>query len=335
MRHRPKMKIKFCNSEAEGERWEAFIDSHRDCTNYHRWNWKYVIEKSFGWPTFYLAAEEGAVFRGILPLVWQKSWLFGSFLTSLPFLNAGGIVAEDKPIEQGLLEEAIRLAKHTGAEHLELRHREDHGLSLPSRTNKVTVALPIEPDCEKMWKALSTKMRTKVRKSMSFGLSAEFGGIELLDDFYAIFSKNMRDLGTPVYGRNFFSQILQAFPEDTHLCVVRYKGVAIATSFLSGFRERIEAVWSSSDREYLSLKPNLFLYWSLLCFSGQRGYRLFDFGRSSTGSGTHEFKMQWGGETIPLHWVYWLSQGGQLPQLNPENPKYRISIWAWQRLPLA
>lgn len=331
----PRMKIELFNSEADAERWQAFVNSHPGCTNYHRWNWKTVIEKSFDWPTFYLAAIEGKELRGILPIVWQKSWLFGSFLTSMPFLNAGGIVAESDSIQQALLHEGIGLAKRIGAKHLELRQREDHQFSLPARTNKVTVVLSVEQDSERMWKALSTKMRTKIRKSMSFGLSAEFGGLELLDDFYRVFSKNMRDLGTPVYGRNFFSEILRTFPLDTHLCVVRREGVPVATSFLSGFRDRIEAVWSSSDREYLSLKPNFYLYWNLLCFAGQRGYRLFDFGRSSKGSGTHEFKLQWGGKTIPLHWVYWLSEGRNLPQINPENPKYRMSILAWRRLPLA
>ena len=329
------MKIKHCNGAIDGERWQEFVDAHPQCTNYHQWNWKHVIEKSFDWPTFYLAAEEGPQLRGILPLVWQKSWLFGSFLTSMPFLNAGGIVAEGTVIEEQLIDEAVRLAKNVGAKHVELRHREDHGLSLPTRTNKVTVVLPIETNSEKMWKALNTKMRTKVRKSMSFGLSAEFGGLELLDDFYTIFSKNMRDLGTPVYGRSFFFEILKGFPSNTHICVVRSDGAPVATSFLSGFRDRIEAIWSSSDRKYLSLKPNLFLYWNLFTFAGRQGYRLFDFGRSSVDSGTHEFKMQWGGQTVPLHWVYWLPEGNHLPQLNPENPKYRMSIWAWQRLPVA
>src|SRR6267378_3221076 len=311
------MKIRHCNGAIDGEHWQEFVDSHPQCTNYHQWNWKQVIEKSFGWPTFYLAAEEGAKLRGILPLVWQKSWLFGSFLTSMPFLNAGGIVADNSTIEEQLFSEAARLAKEVGAKHVELRHREDHELGLPTRTNKVTVVLPVEAESEKMWKALNTKMRTKVRKSMSFGLSAEFGGLELLDDFYAVFSKNMRDLGTPVYARSFFSEILKGLPGNTHICVVRSEGAAVATSFLSGFRDRIEAIWSSSDRKYLSLKPNFFLYWNLLAFAGRQGYRLFDFGRSSVGSGTHEFKMQWGGETVPLHWVYWLPQGDHLPQLNP------------------
>ncbi len=334
-RNEPQMKTFLCASPSDGHRWQEFVDACAGSTNYHRWNWKQVIEKSFGWPTYYWMAEEDHKIHGVLPLVWQKSRLFGSFITSLPFLNAGGIIAENKAAEQALLGEAISIAKQVGAKHVELRHREQHQLNLPTKTSKVTLVLPVRPDADKMWKDLGTKMRTKVRKSMSFGMTAEFGGHQLLDEFYPVFCGNMRDLGTPVYSKSFFSEILRAFPQDTFICAVRHGDKTVAASFLSGYRDRIEAVWSSSAKEFLHLKPNLFLYWSLLCFAGQKGYHLFDFGRSSAGSGTHEFKLQWGAETVPLHWDYWLSDGDQMPELNPQNPKYRMAIWMWQRLPLS
>jgi FemAB-related protein (PEP-CTERM system-associated) len=321
-------------SPEDGRRWQEYVDRHELASNYHRWEWKQVIEKSFGWPTYYWAAEQNGRLQGVLPVVWQKSRLFGSFLTSLPFVNAGGILADDAATEQVLLNEAVSLAKNVGAKHLELRHREQHALGLQTKTSKVTLVLPISGDEESMWKNLGTKMRTKVRKSLSFGMTAEYGGAQLLDDFYGVFSQNMRDLGTPVYDRSFFAEVLRALPKDTYICVVRYQGRTIAASFLSGFRDRIEAVWSSSIQQYLSLKPNFFLYWNLLLFSGKKGYRLFDFGRSSVNSGTHEFKLQWGAKTVPLYWDYWLRDGDRVPELNPQNPKYRMAIWLWQRAPL-
>ncbi len=331
----PQMRVFLCSNPEDGELWEQFVDSNALSTNYHRWEWKQVIESSFGWPTFYCIAEEDGAVQGVLPLVWQKSRLFGSFMTSLPFLNAGGILAYSERAKKSLFDEAARLTKVAGAKYLELRHRQEHKLGLPTKTNKITLVLPVSSDQEKMWKDLGTKMRTKVRKSLSFGMTSEIGGIELLDDFYRVFSQNMRDLGTPVYGRNFFTEILRAFPQDTFICVVRHEKNAVAVSFLSGYRDRIEAIWSSSSQKYLSLKPNLFLYWNLLCFAGRKGYQLFDFGRSSVNSGTHEFKSQWGAQAHQLYWDYWLPNGGALPELNPLNPKYRAAIWLWQKLPVA
>jgi len=328
------MNIRVCKDPGEGHRWQEFVDRHLESAHCHRWNWKQVIEKSFGWPTHYLMAEDASGTRGVLPIVWQKSWVFGSSLCSVPFLNAGGILAETELAKQRLLAVAIDLAKRVRADHLELRHREDRELNLARRSSKVTVVLPLDPDAEKMWKALDTKIRTKVRKSQGYGMSAEFGGEEFLSDFYGVFCQNMRDLGTPVYKIGFFREILHAFPRDTYICRVRHEGRTIAASFLCGYRDRVEAVWSSSLKEYLKVKPNMFLYWNLFCFAGQQGYRIFDFGRSTVNSGTHVFKMQWGSQTVPLHWDYWLPEGCAMPEVNPDNPKYRFAIQFWQKLPL-
>ena len=220
--------------------------------------------------------------------------MFGSFLTSLPFLNGGGVIAETAEAKNALVAEAITPAKRLRAEYLELRHRMDPQLGLPTKTHKVAMVLPIEPDSEKMWAALPHKVRTDIRKGIKSGLTAEFGGEERLDDFYEVFARNMRDLGTPVYSRRFFSTMLKAFPSDDFICVIRHQGKAVAASFLMGYRDGIEAGWSSSRYDYLAMRPNMFLYWKVLCFAAERRYRQFDFGRSSVDSGTHRFKKQWG-----------------------------------------
>jgi serine/alanine adding enzyme len=330
------MQVSPVSGPADAKRWDEFVNSQAEATSYHRWQWKQVIESVFHWPTFYLVAEEEGRICGVLPLVCLGGRLGGSVLCSMPFLGECGIASGNEAAKQSLLEGAIRLAKELRADYLELRHRSDHGLGLPAKTDKVRVVLPIQPDPEKMWAALNTKIRTKIRKSMNSGLTAEFGGPEFLEDFYTVFSENMRDLGTPVYGRDFFASILKTFPEETYICRVRHQGQTIAASFLMGFRDSLEAKWSSSLRKYLPMKPNMFLYWNLFCFAARREYRYFDFGRSTVDSGTHVFKMQWAGaQSIPLRWDYWLSNGGGLPERNPDNPKYRLAIRVWQRLPLA
>jgi len=328
------MKIRLANDEADAQLWQQFVEDHIPCSNYHRWGWRQVIESSFRWPAFYLMAEEDNRIHGLLPLVWQKSWMFGSFLTSLPFLNCGGVVAESQETKEALVAEAIALAQRLCAKYLELRHRLNPELTLPARTHKVAVVRPVEPDVEKMWAVLPHKVRTDIRKAIKCDLTADFGGEDLLDKFYGVFARNMRDLGTPVYGRHFFSEILRIFPRDTHICLVRHRGEPVATSFLTGYRGILEAAWSSSLYSYASMKPNMFLYWKILCFAGERGYKLFDFGRSTIGSGTHRFKKQWGSQDVPLHWVYWVPEGAALPELNAENPRYRLAIWLWQRLPV-
>jgi serine/alanine adding enzyme len=329
------MRIDLVTGEADAVLWEGFVNTDTQCCNYHRWGWKQVIENSFGWPTYYLMAREDTQVLGILPLVWQKSRLFGSFLTSLPFLNCGGVIAQSKRAKDALVVEGIAFAKRLRVEYLELRHRSDPEVGLPVKTHKVAMVMEVKPDADAMWAALPHKVRTDIRKSMKSELEAEFGGEEFLHDFYEIFAKNMRDLGTPAYHRDFFAEILKAFPKDSYICVVRHKGKPVAVSFLSGYRDTIEALWSSSLYEFAAMKPNMFLYWKILCFAGERGFHFFDFGRSSIGSGTHRFKKQWGSQEVPLYWVYWVPEGAALPELNIDNPRYRAAIWLWQRLPVS
>lgn len=329
------MNVILASTEQEGRAWQQFMECLPQVSHDHRWGWKSVIEKAFRWPTYYLMAMEGGEAVGILPLVQQRSRLFGNYLTSLPFLSGGGIATGTKEAENALLQGAVGLAQQLGVRHMELRYRYNPQLALPTRSNKVAVFRPVDRDPEKMLREIPHKARSDVRKSLRSGLAAEFCGEEALDDFYRLFALNMRNLGTPVYDRAFFRETLRAFPNDTFICLVRHRGEVTAASFLMGHRDTVEAGWSSSRYEYLALKPNMFLYWSILCFAGQRGYRFFDFGRSTINSGTHRFKMQWGCQEIPLYWTYWIPEGGTLPQLNPDNARYRLAIWLWKRLPVS
>ena len=328
------MNVVLANTAEDGQKWQQYVDSLPESSHYHRWGWKAVIEKAFGCPTFYLMAVDAGMVVGILPLAWQKSFLFGSFLTSLPFLSGGGVLAKSKAAEDALLKEAIALAGRLGARHLELRCRRDPQLGLPTKTNKVALTQAIGPDSEEMLRNLPHKVRSDVRKAMQSGFTAELLGEEALDDFYRIFAINMRELGTPVYGKSFFREILRVFSSGTHICLIRLGGKPVAASFLMGYRDVIEAGWSASLYQYLALKPNMFLYWSIFCLAGQKGYRVFDFGRSSVGSGTHRFKLQWGSQEVPLYWAYWLPEGASPPELNPQNPRYRVAIKVWSRLPI-
>lgn len=321
-------------SDSHAQAWDQFVDSQTAATSYHRWKWKHVIEKSFDWKTFYLFAEQDGRITGILPLVWQKSLLFGNFLTSVPFLNAGGIIASDPETAAALLNRAAALARELRAGYIEFRNRKPLGLGLETKTSKITVTRELQPNSEVMFQSLDKKARSDVRKSMQNGFSTEFGGAEFLADFYQVFAVKMRDLGTPVYPKNFFRHILNEFPQDTFICRILCEGKTVAASFLIAYHDRIEAHWSASLPELSKRKPNMFMYWSILCFAGERGYKVFDFGRSTVGSGTHKFKMQWGGREEQLYWEYWLPDGAKLPELNPDNPRYRAMVAAWRKMPL-
>lgn len=279
-------------------------------------------------------AKEEEQIAGILPLVWLNSKLFGNLLCSLPFFSEAGVISDSPDASETLLGETLRIARDVRAKYVELRHREQSMVSWPSKTTKVTLECDIYSDPEENMRHLSTKMRTNVRRSLKSELESEFGGEEFLNDFYDVFSLKMRELGTPVYGRRFFETILRHFPKESYICIVRYKLKTVAAGFLTGYRGIIEANWSAASPRAMNLRPNMYLFWQMQCNAGARGYRVFDFGRSSVGSGTYGFKQQWNTRVVPLCWNYWSAAGEPAMELNPDNPKYRAAIWTWQHLPI-
>jgi serine/alanine adding enzyme len=323
-------------TDSDKQRWDAFVlaSDHGAC--YHQTGWKEVIEKSFGHQTFYLMSEDrvGGI-EGILPLVQIKSRFFGNFLVSLPYFNYGGACASNRESLSKLLSEARLLATKMKAEHMELRHTQHLYEDLPVRTAKVAMRLELPSVPQALLKSFPSKLRSQIKRPQKEGIVARIGRENELNNFYAVFSQNMRDLGTPVYSISFFKNILKTFPETTWICTIFTKeGLPIASGFLVGFKETMEIPWASSLRRYNFLSPNMLLYWSVLRYSCERGYRFFDFGRSTPGGGTYRFKEQWGAQPLQLYWHYWLGKSGTLPELNPKNPKYQLAIRVWKRLPV-
>jgi serine/alanine adding enzyme len=323
-------------TEEERERWDQFVMKSGNSSCYHLSTWKDVIGKSFGHPAWYLLSEDrSGRINGILPVVQLRSTLFGNFMVSLPYFTYGGVCAESAEIERQLYREAARIAADRGARHIELRqtHLIDGGG--PVKTSKVSMQLALPESADDLWKSFPSRLRNQARRPMREGMYARLGREGELDDFYTVFATNMRDLGTPVYAKEFFRNILRAFPESTWICTVCTKHrEPVASGFLIGFKDTLEIPWASSLRIYNRYSPNMLLYWSVLRFACESGYRVFDFGRSTPGEGTYKFKEQWGARPLQLYWHYWMRNGDRLPELNPKNPKYRAAISAWKRLPV-
>ena len=317
-------------TESDRADWDAYVERNSGAAGYHEWSWRGVFERAFGHECRYLVARRGTVV-GVLPLVEIKSALFGRTLTSLPFVNFGGVLAETDEVARALVDEAGRLAKSSGCKHVELRHIGRRFEDLPCRQHKVTMRLPLQTG---MWDRIDRKARNQVRKAEKSGLTVVRGGAELLRDFYTVFARNMRDLGTPVYTRRLFEEVARAFPERARVIVVKLKDAPVAAGFTYRTRNMLEIPWASSIRDFNALCPNHLLYWHAIETAVAEGVEVFDFGRSTPGEGTFKFKEQWGAEPVPLHWEYWLAAGDALPDQSPKNPKYRLMIATWKRLPL-
>lgn len=272
--------------------------------------------------------------RGILPLVHMKSILFGNMLVSLPYFNYGGVSADNSVIERSLIDEAVRIAKSIGARHIELRQEKRFENGFGIKTSKVSMRLALSGSTEDLWKSFPSKLRSQISKPMKEGMSSRIGKSEEIDCFYEVFATNMRDLGTPVYPKKFFRNILESFPDNSWINTIYTGRQPVASGFLIGFKERMEIPWASSLRKYNRQSPNMLLYWNCLKFSCEQGYHVFDFGRSTPGEGTYRFKEQWGAKPAQLYWNYWMADGEKVPEINPKNRKYHFAIRCWKHLPV-
>ena len=315
--------------------WDRYVSDHPDATADHLWGWRRVFADVFGHGSVYLAARRGGTVTGVLPLVLFQSRVFGRSITSVPFLNYGGILADDPATAVALLDQATAETRAFGASHLELRHQRQLFQDLPCRQHKLALTRPLPATVDELWADTDRKVRNQVRKAQKAGLVAVSGGPELVASFYEVFARNMRDLGTPVYSQRLFETTLAVFGDRARVFVVRQGSRTLAGAVAIGLRETILVPWASSLRAFRHLCPNMLLYWTMMEQGTASGMRRFDFGRSSPGSGTHQFKLQWGAHATPMAWEYVILAGQDVPDQGPSNPKFRLAIGAWKRLPLA
>ena len=319
-------------TSADGREWQQFVAECGDEAGYHAWEWQRVFETVFGHRAVYLVARQGPQLVGILPLVEIRSRLFGNTLTSLPFLNYGGVMARNSDAAHALVAAARREAQQRQCGHVELRHVAAQFPNLPSKQHKVAMRLELGPA---MWERLDRKVRNQIRKAQKSELVVERGGEEMVGDFYKVFARNMRDLGTPVYSRRLFEEVLRTFPHRSLLHIVRLKGEPVAAGFTYRTDRMVQLPWASSIREYNPLCANVLLYWDAIQFAHSTGATTFDMGRSTPDEGTFKFKAQWGAQPVPLHWEYELVTEREMPNVSPANPKFQLAIAVWQKLPLA
>ena len=314
-------------------RWDRFVERCPEATFFHLSGWRKVVEESFGHRCPSLYAEADGEIRGVLPLVHLDSRVFGSALVSNAFCVYGGPATSDDAARQALDAAAIELAERLRVEHLEYRPLRPSDRGWPANADLYcTFRKAIAANDEENLKAIPRKQRAMVRKGIKNGLT----GVEdeTVERFFRIYATSVRDLGTPVLPRGYFANLKRAFGENCRILTIESEGQAIASVMSFYFRDEVSPYYGGGLPAARRLAAYDFMYWSVMQRACAEGRRLFDFGRSKRGTGSFSFKKNWGFEPEPLHYEYKLLRRQEIPQVNPLNPKYRLAIAAWKRLPL-
>lgn len=319
-------------SDAIRPAWDAFVAACPEATFFHKSGWKDVLEEAFGHGTYYLYAEQDGEITGVLPLGHIKSALFGNALVSNPFCVYGGPAAVTDTAREALLDAAESLAIELNVDHLELRNLEPSGRDWHSKDLYVTFIAEIDPDQDANLKRIPRKQRAMVRKGMKAGLRGEIDGD--LQRFFSMYATSVRNLGTPVFGKRYFDVLARVFADESEILTITHEGRPVSSVFSFYFRDQVLPYYGGGTAEARNTKANDFMYWELMRRAAERGIRWFDYGRSKQGTGSYAFKKNWGFEPRPLAYEYRLVRASEVPEINPLNPRYRMFIKAWQRLPL-
>ncbi len=314
-------------------RWDAYVAAHPAATFFHRAGWKRVIEDAFAHRTHFLLAERAGEIVGVLPLAEIKSRLFGHSLGSLPFCAYGGILADDDAVSRALDAAAQALAMRLGVGALEYRNQVAQHPDWPIKDLYVTFKKAIAPEAEANMNAIPRKQRAMVRKGIKAGLVGEIDGDT--KRFFEAYSASVHRLGTPVFSRRFFRLLKDEFGDDCELLTITLNGQVIAGVMSFYFRDEVLPYYGGGTDAARAVAGNDFMYWELMRRACERGLKVFDFGRSKRGTGSFDFKKNWGFEPTPLYYEYFLVADEAVPEINPLNPKYRLFIEAWKKMPRA
>jgi len=313
-------------------RWDAFVAAHAAGTVFHLAAWADVMKKAYGHRTHFVMAMRGEDVRGVLPLVEIKSMLFGHALVSNAFCVGGGPLANDEAAGTLLLKEAERIGRAVGAEHIELRDTAAADGWIAKDDLYAGFEREMDADEAKNLLQIPRKQRAVVRKAIEgpFRVTVD----KDLDTFFALFSRTVRDHGTPVFPKRFFAAILKAFPDQADVLTVWQDDRPLSSVLSYYFRDRVYPYYTGSDPAARTAGTNDLMYWKLMRHAVARGAKVFDFGRSKVGTGPFSFKKNWGFEPRPIAHQYLLLKRDTLPNVNPTNPRYARLIEIWRRLPV-
>jgi FemAB-related protein (PEP-CTERM system-associated) len=313
--------------------WDRFVTSHPDGTFFHRSGWSKIFRQVFCFDVHYLVAERAGQIVGILPLVLQRSLLFGKALVSSPFCVEGGPLAEDTEVCEVLVTEAIRVQNATAAPYLEFRSRKARQDGWACRKDLyATFARPISLDLQENLQDIPRKQRAVVRKALESRLTSE--STSDMTDVHHVYAESVRNLGTPVFARGYFKALVDVFGADCDGVVIREDGEPISAVLNFYHGDTVLPYYGGGTVNARRNGANDLLYWEVMRLAAERGYRRFDFGRSKAGTGAFAFKKNWGFSPEWLEYEYHLRPGASVPDKNPLNPKFSFFIRAWKSLPL-
>lgn len=323
--------------------WDNYVLSHSGASPYHLWAWKESVEKAYNHTSFYFIAEDSGKVVGVFPLFNLRLPLLVNELTALPFCDVGNCLADSIHIQHELISKAKEIVEMAGCVKTSFRGKiecsdlSEYNLNVDT-SEKVRMLFSLPDTSEALLASFKSKLRSQIHKAEKNGVQFIWQDTDGVDDFYLVYSRNMRDLGSPPHSKKWFHAIVRNYGGRVKIGLTNYNGTCIGAGLILSTDTTTAIPWASTLREYNKLSPNMLLYWNFLKYSADKGCRTFDFGRSTEGEGTYRFKKQWGAEAQPLLW-YSFNKNISIQEENklqkPGISSRDIVESIWKKLPVS
>lgn len=260
-----------------------------------------ILYQTFGW-------EGGAfeIMEDTTPVGYISCMFIKGRIVSVPHFSYGGILSA-KPLRTGMYKEILPLLNHyfsgSSSHNIPYLIRDPERISDFALDTKIVSWIPItNVDIEQ---AVPSAQMAKARKAIENGLFFKSGGFDLLTDFYRVYAWNMLRLGSPVLPLKLFAAILKNYSNgDARIFCVYKEKTPVGAAFLMSYKGFFENTWFSTLPEHNSCFPAQLLHLEMIRYSVQQQGHTYSFGRSSAGSGVHEFKRRWKTEETIIYWNY-------------------------------
>ena len=319
---------------AELARIDDYVAAHEEAEIYHRPQWSAAVAEGCRQRAHYLIAESRHGLSGCLPVIEVRSPLFGNALVSVGFGTGGGPLADDPDTAMALIDAGWALAGNRSCRSMELR-----GGGVPEGwTAQTGVYVDFEKDLPEGDEAILRAMKRRhrsIRRAREHDLEIRIGRGEADRAMhYEVYGEMVRDLGSPVYPKSLFAAMLDRFGGDADILTVLKEGRPLASALNFYFRGSVMPYWGGGTAAARAFSATEMMYYQVMCHGARRGCTRFNFGRSKLGTGTCSFKENWGFAPRPLVYAVRTITGAAPRSVNPLDPKYRLQIALWKKLPL-
>jgi FemAB-related protein (PEP-CTERM system-associated) len=309
--------------------WDDFVYSNNG-TFFHSFLWGDILEKTFKYERVYIGAFDNDKLVSVLPSFLIKSRLFGNKLSSLPMTDLAGPVGK-KGIKE-LLDYCINLARNRKLDFIQLKTLQEIDSNFQKLENYSTFVLNIEKSPEEIWKGFDKgAVRNPIKQAEKYGLELTFATEEEeVKNFYSLYLKTMKRLGTPPYPLSFYLNMWKELKplDKIQIMFAKYQNKMIASLILILDQPTAYYLSAVSEENYLFLHPNHFLLFHAIESLIQKKFKTFDFGRSRT-KGVYDFKKRWGGTPAEYSYYYYFNK-----QKKFSLGSYRKYSEIWKSLPM-